>query len=107
MTKRFLSVLIVCYFVAPAFSADFETEKFNNWHHWRGPDYSGAAHNANPPTTWSEDKNIKWKAEIPGNGSSTPIIWGNKVFITTAIQTDKSKEGAQVSGDRLNTINLT
>ncbi len=57
-----------------------------NWHHWRGPLATGKAVNANPPTTWSETENIRWKVEIPGLGHATPIIWKDKVYIQTAIQ---------------------
>ncbi len=97
MSKPVLAALMSCFVVAAGFTAEFEKEKFNNWHHWRGPDYSGAAPNANPPTTWGEDKNIKWKTDLPGAGSSTPIIWGDKIFVTTAIKTEKVKEGAETS----------
>jgi outer membrane protein assembly factor BamB len=44
---------------------------------------------ADPPVLWSEDKNIKWKVAIDGEGTSTPIIWGDKVFVLTAIKTDE------------------
>jgi outer membrane protein assembly factor BamB len=70
-------------------AADFAKAKFNNWHHWRGPDATGASATAKPPTNWSEDKNIQWKIPIDGYGSASPIIWGNKVFILTAINTGK------------------
>lgn len=61
----------------------------DNWHQWRGPEANGVSRTAKPPLKWSEDKNIQWKAEIPGQGSSTPIIWGDKVFLLTAINTGK------------------
>jgi len=70
-------------------AADFAKAKVNNWHHWRGPDATGASATAKPPTNWSEDKNIQWKIPIDGYGSASPIIWGNKVFILTAINTGK------------------
>ena len=57
-----------------------------NWHHWRGPNVTGAAVNANPPTTWSETENIRWKVRIPGMGHATPIVWEDKIFIQTAIE---------------------
>ncbi len=57
-----------------------------NWHHWRGPHTTGAAINANPPTTWSETENIRWKVPIPGMGHATPIVWEDKIFIQTAIK---------------------
>ncbi|MBC8326305.1 MAG: PQQ-like beta-propeller repeat protein [Verrucomicrobia subdivision 3 bacterium] len=70
-------------------AADFQKAKAANWHHWRGPDATGASTTAQPPVTWSEDKNIQWKIPIPGYGSATPIIWGNKVFILTAVNTEQ------------------
>ncbi len=60
-----------------------------HWPEWRGPYKNGMAR-GDAPTTWSDTKNIKWKTEIPGRGFSTPVIWGNKVFITTAVQTGKA-----------------
>ncbi len=59
----------------------------SNWPHWRGPLANGIAPKANPPTTWSETENVKWKIKLPGSGSATPIIWGNQIFIKTAINT--------------------
>lgn len=61
----------------------------NNWPQWRGPLATGISPNGNPPTEWSETKNVKWKVEIPGKGHSTPIIWNNQLFITTAIATEQ------------------
>ncbi len=61
----------------------------NNWHQWRGPEANGVSRTAKPPLQWSEEKNIKWKVAIDGNGSSTPIVWGRKVFLLTAINTGK------------------
>lgn len=57
----------------------------DNWGHWRGPTGNGAATDASPPTEWSEKKNIKWKVAIPGKGSGSPVIWGDKVFVVTAV----------------------
>lgn len=59
-----------------------------NWHHWRGPHATGAAIDANPPTTWSETENIRWKVAIPGTGHAAPIIWEDKIFIQTAIKSE-------------------
>jgi outer membrane protein assembly factor BamB len=63
-----------------------------NWPQWRGPLQNGVAPAANPPTTWSETNNVKWKVKIPGSGQATPIIWDNRVFIQTAIPTGKKVE---------------
>jgi outer membrane protein assembly factor BamB len=63
-----------------------------NWPQWRGPDANGTAPGANPPLTWSETENVKWKVSIPGFGTSTPIVWEDNVFILTAIP---AEEGAK------------
>jgi outer membrane protein assembly factor BamB len=63
-----------------------------NWPTWRGPLANGAAPQADPPLEWSETKNVKWKVKLPGKGSSTPIVWGDKVFILTAIAAEKPAE---------------
>jgi len=63
-----------------------------NWPQWRGPLQNGVAPTANPPTTWSETNNLKWKVKIPGSGQATPIIWEDRVFIQTAIPTGKKVE---------------
>lgn len=60
-----------------------------NWGQWRGPRANGVAPNGDPPTEWSETKNVKWKFQIPGEGSSTPIVWDNLVFIQTAVPAAK------------------
>jgi outer membrane protein assembly factor BamB len=55
------------------------------WAQWRGPDMTGVSRTAKPPLEWSETKNIKWKVEIPGRGSSSPIVYGDRVYVLTAI----------------------
>lgn len=54
------------------------------WPQWRGPLGTGAAPHADPPVEWGEDKNIRWKVELPGRGHSTPIVWGDRIFVTAA-----------------------
>ena len=65
----------------------------NNWPAWRGPLANGIAPESNPPVSWSESTNIKWRTAIPGKGFSTPIVWDRYVFVTTAIP----KEGVPES----------
>jgi outer membrane protein assembly factor BamB len=57
-----------------------------NWPQWRGPDGSGISNEKNLPAEWTPTKNIKWKTPIAGRGHSSPIVWGNKIFLTTAIE---------------------
>ncbi len=57
------------------------------WPAWRGPTSTGVSETGDPPVTWSETENVKWKVEFPGDGTSSPIVWGDKVFFQTAIET--------------------
>ena len=57
-----------------------------NWPQWRGPLQTGASSTADPPQTWDAGgANVRWKTAIPGRGHSTPIVWGDRIFLTTAI----------------------
>jgi outer membrane protein assembly factor BamB len=57
-----------------------------NWPQWRGADGSGVSAEKNLPSDWSASKNIKWKTPISGRGHSSPIVWENKIFLTTAVE---------------------
>ncbi|MHC4552336.1 MAG: outer membrane protein assembly factor BamB family protein [Planctomycetota bacterium] len=59
------------------------------WPGFRGPNDTGVT-DGNPPVTWSETENIKWKVEFPGSGLSSPVIWGDKIFFMTAIESKKA-----------------
>src|SRR5438552_1086923 len=56
-----------------------------DWPQWRGPLGTGVAPGADPPVTWSDNKNIRWKTALPGKGHATPIVSGERLFVTTAI----------------------
>jgi outer membrane protein assembly factor BamB len=55
------------------------------WPQWRGPFATGVSRSATPPAEWSETKNIRWKIELPGRGSSSPVIWGDRMFVLSAV----------------------
>ena len=63
-----------------------EAQRF--WAQWRGPDATGVAPFGDPPLEWGEGKNVRWKVEIPGKGSASPIVWDDRVFVVTAIPSD-------------------
>jgi outer membrane protein assembly factor BamB len=63
-----------------------------NWGQWRGPLGNGISPNGNPPTEWSESKNVKWKVPMAGEGHATPIIWDNLIFIQSAVPVAKKTE---------------
>jgi len=68
---------------------DFAQLRDRNWHRWRGPAADGVAPHANPPITWDETTHVKWKVRIPGSGNSSPIVWQDRVFVSTAVETDR------------------
>jgi outer membrane protein assembly factor BamB len=65
-----------------------------NWPSFRGPDGTGVADGQQPPVTWDlkEGKNVRWKTPIPGLGHSCPVVWGNRVFVTTAVSGDPNQK---------------
>lgn len=69
-----------------------QNDPANNWGQWRGPLGTGVAPQADPPLSWGGEKgdNIRWKAPLPGRGHSTPIVWGQHVFLTTAVPYGKA-----------------
>jgi len=74
---RFLSILALAALASSAFGA--------NWPAWRGPLGTGISEETNLPVEWSQTQNVKWRVELPEAGNSTPIVWGDRVFLTQAI----------------------
>ncbi len=66
------------------------------WDHWRGPFHTGVAP-GNAPTRWSDTTNVAWKVEIAGRGHSSPVVWGDRIFVTTAIPTGRSMPPAEAA----------
>src|SRR2546425_8485912 len=64
------------------------------WPQWRGPYANGVSKYADPPLEWSETKNVRWKVEIPGRGSASPIVWGDRVFVLSAVPAGLGGGGA-------------
>jgi outer membrane protein assembly factor BamB len=74
-----------------------------NWPQFRGPGARGVFEGESPPATWSTDQNVRWKWEDPGRGWSSPIVWGNRVFVTTCVstgETEPPKPGLYFGGER-------
>ncbi len=57
-----------------------------DWPGWRGPRGDGTSSERGIPQTWSQTDNIRWKTPIPGKGHSSPIVWGERVFVTTCLE---------------------
>src|SRR5262249_18653411 len=62
-----------------------------DWPQFRGPNGSATSDDKRLPAEWSKDKNVAWKVKVPGYGWSCPVVWGDKIFVTTAVS-DKQKK---------------
>ena len=71
-----------------------------NWPHWRGPNGNGLVDQGNPPVEWSEQKNILWKTKIPGLGHATPTVWGDLIFVQTAVEIGSNYQYKVMALDR-------
>jgi outer membrane protein assembly factor BamB len=78
-----MMVLPVLLFATMAWAAN-TLSKPDDWPQWRGPNRDGVARGS-APLKWSEAENIAWKVAIPGKGHSSPVIWGDRLFLTTAV----------------------
>jgi outer membrane protein assembly factor BamB len=58
----------------------------SNWPQWRGPAGAGISNEVGLPSEWSDTKNVRWKTAIPGRGHSSPIVWNNRIFLTSSIE---------------------
>ncbi|MBN2589934.1 MAG: PQQ-binding-like beta-propeller repeat protein [Sedimentisphaerales bacterium] len=76
--KVIITIVLIC-----------STVHAGDWSHWRGPSMDGSSEETNLPSSWSKTENVAWVVDLPGLGSATPIISGDKVFITSA---DKSND---------------
>jgi len=65
-----------------------------NWPQWRGPRATGEAPLADPPLHWDVQSNIRWKIKVPGEGSATPIVWDDRIFVLSALPTDRLADQA-------------
>lgn len=86
-----IATVIVCFCVMSslAWGIDRPSDFDKYWPQWRGPFALGVAPHGDPPIEWNENKNVRWRIEIAGRGHASPIVWGDKVFVQTAIPTDK------------------
>lgn len=81
LVARILTVSVAFAVLAQANEPEFAKQ----WPQWRGPLGTGVAPHADPPVSWSEDKNVRWKVAVEGLGHSTPIVWGQFVVVTAAV----------------------
>ena len=87
--NRFISLAVLALGTATLSAAE-------NWPRWRGPGSQGISTEAQLPTEWTATKNIAWKTELPA-GHSSPIVWGDRIFVTSAVEGD-IVPGAKAAG---------
>lgn len=107
MPVRFFSaasILLALAAVASAQEASRQDPSLKQWGHWRG-NGNGVAEQASPPTQWSSTENVKWKVEIPGEGSGSPVVWGDRVFVVSGVPVASGSSG-QSFGARGRTLPL-
>jgi outer membrane protein assembly factor BamB len=87
MTKRFLLSALLISLSASALQAQ-------NWPQFRGPGATGVVEGTGRPTTWdvAKSQNVRWKTAIPGLSHASPIVWGNKIFVVTAVNSSTKDE---------------
>ena len=93
MKRCVFTVVIVTLFACGSWAGADSTETMDNWPAWRGPLVNGVAPHADPPVKWSATENIKWKLDLPGQSNATPIIWGDRVFVVTAAESERTVDG--------------
>lgn len=97
VTQRLRNLLLAVVLVMPL------TASGENWPQFRGADARGVAAESLIPTEWSATKNVAWKVSIPGRGWSSPVVWGDTVYLTSVInegQTEEPKKGLYFGGNR-------
>ena len=88
-----------CLILAGAFSVVAQ----DNWPQFRGDQALGVAHNPNLPTTWATNQNVAWRTAVPGMGWSSPVVWGESIYLTSVIrdgEVETPKKGLYFGGER-------
>lgn len=94
-------LLLLTFFVVPV-----SVHAQGHWPNWRGPDADGATRATNLPLSWGEDQNIRWKTPLPAWAGSSPVIWGDYIFLTTPASKDEDAAEGDGIGRRLRRISM-
>ena len=76
--------LLVLILLQTASMIEVEGEARQYWPRWRGPSGQGVVEGKGYPDVWSDTENVRWKVVVPGRGNSSPIVWKDRIFLTTA-----------------------
>src|SRR5947208_13341707 len=89
-SMRQLPFLFSSVLVAGLFLASIAARGESNWPGWRGPQQDGHSSETDLPVKWSAE-DVLWKTQLPGVGQSSPIIWGDRIFLTSALEKGKER----------------
>jgi outer membrane protein assembly factor BamB len=82
----FLALTLAAALLLPVHAEDAASY----WPNWRGPNYNGVSTTGNPPVEWSETNNVRFKVKVPGSGLSSPVVWGDRIFVMTSAALDEA-----------------
>ena len=94
---RTCAAALVLALAVPSPAAAAET--IAQWPWWRGPLGNGVSPDGDPPVRWSEKENVRFKVPIGGDGLATPVVWGDRIFVLSALTLDRADEGARAASD--------
>jgi outer membrane protein assembly factor BamB len=94
--RALLSAGFLCF--ALLLSAPVAAE---NWPQWRGPLGNGISTETGIATEWGQDRNVAWKLPLPGPGGATPVVWGDRIFVTSASDSDLVLLCVSTAGEKL------
>ena len=100
-TKPWLVVMVLLLLLTSLNTTSVQAQ--DRWPQFRGPGARSVADGKNLPDAWSATENVAWKTEVPGRGWSSPIIWGDRIFVTTAVNSTElevPKKGLYFGGNR-------
>lgn len=92
MWKTILTAIVFTLIALTLLYSPLQAAASPDWPQWRGPEGTGVNPDAKPPVAWSETTNVRWKVPIPGRGHASPIVWGDRVYVLTAIPAPKGDE---------------
>src|SRR5687768_4281467 len=97
MKRITISIVLLVFMLSTALAQKPE----QNWPQFRGPGATGVVEGSSQPVKWdaSAQTNVRWKTAIPGLAHSSPVVWGNKVFVTTAVSSGKDETRFGLYGD--------
>lgn len=100
MRKQLHVCIIIILGGAWVVSAQSAERASTDWPHWRGPNANSVADDRNLPVTWSQTENVRWSAKLPGWGTSSPVVYGHRVFVTSQDEVDGKKSLLLLCFDR-------